>query len=243
MIMGELLRHSRRWRPGGPPGVYIARTTSPITAPWIASATVRNGYLTVTVTREALETDAQDLAQDPRFFITRHAPSIESPISLHGASEAAVAYAGEDLVRLWLARTPASRRGELDHESLARHVLGNPPYAVLYAHAAAAAVLRWAGSPSGEFRPGRLAEPGELLLLDALSWLPERAATAARRSRVDVFARQLETVAAKTIDVLSTRPFSPGQVPADERLWLAAAAKAGLATGLSLLGVTVPDRL
>ena len=41
-------------------------------------------------------------------------------------------------------------------------------------------------------------------LLDALSWLPERVATAARRGRPDEFARYLEDLASVTVDILSS---------------------------------------
>jgi arginyl-tRNA synthetase len=129
---------------------------------------------------------------------------------------------------------------------VARHVLANPAYAVRYAHAAAAAVLRWAAAlgtgPAG-FRPGLLAEPGELALLDALSWLPERVAIAARRARPDVFAGYLEELAARTIDTMNTTGFTRISSISSERLWLADAARTGLAAGLGLLGVSAPDRL
>ncbi|HEY1622734.1 MAG TPA: DALR anticodon-binding domain-containing protein [Streptosporangiaceae bacterium] len=156
--------------------------------------------------------------------------------ALVAASEpvaAAVAYAGEDAVRFWLARG-----GPLpDPGGLARQVLDNPAYAVRYAHAAAAAVLRWAGSPPGEFRPGLLAEPAQRALLDALSWLPERVAVAARRERPDVFARYLEALASRTIDTMSTTE------PTSEMLWLALAARTALGAGLDLLGVSAPARV
>jgi arginyl-tRNA synthetase len=161
---------------------------------------------------------------------------------------AAVAYAGTDAVRFALARTPlggASPQAAV----VARHVLGNPAYAVRYAHAAAAAVLRWAAvlgtRPAGpqEFRPRLLAEPGELALLDALSWLPERVAAAARRGRPDEFAGYLEGLATRTIDTMSTTSFRNVSGISSERLWLAAAARTGLAAGLGLLGVSAPERL
>jgi arginyl-tRNA synthetase len=86
------------------------------------------------------------------------------------------------------------------------------------------------------------ADPAERALLDALSWLPERVAVAARRGRPDEFARYLEDLARATIAAV---PFvRPGD---DERLasaWvLAQAARTGLAAGLGLLGVAAPDRL
>ena len=75
------------------------------------------------------------------------------------------------------------------------------------------------------------------MLLDALSWLPERVATAARRGRPDEFARYLEELASVTVDVLSV-----ARRPSD-RLGEARAARTGLAAGLGLLGVSAPDRL
>jgi DALR anticodon binding domain len=169
-----------------------------------------------------------------------------------GTVAAGVAYAGEDAVRFALARTVPGGAAP-DPAVIARHLPDNPAYAVRYAHAVAAAVLRWAGSPTGEFRPGLLAEPGELAhaelayadlahadlaLLDALSWLPERVAMAARRGRPDEFARYLETLASRTIDVMSTTSNRTG-----ERVLLAAAARTGLAAGLGLLGISAPERL
>jgi arginyl-tRNA synthetase len=111
--------------------------------------------------------------------------------------------------------------------------------------------LRWAvalGTP--EAGPQRLpADPAELTLLDALSWLPERVTTAARRGRPDEFARYLERVADVTLATLASRKPSPntspdgGNAPGSDRLALATAARTGLAAGLALLGVTPPDRL
>ena len=157
----------------------------------------------------------------------------------------AVAYAGLDAVRFALARMPAGGTPP-NAEVIARHVLGNPAYAVRYAHAAAAAVLRWAavlGTRPGGFRPRLLVAPQELALLDALSWLPERVAMAARRGRPDEFAGYLEELAAQTIDTMSTTGFTTISSISSERLWLAEAARTGLAAGLGLLGVDAPERI
>ena len=143
-------------------------------------------------------------------------------------------------------RTTASASTPPQAAVIARHVLANPAYAVRYAHAAAAAVLRWAAAlgtrPAG-FTPRLLAEPGELALLDALSWLPERVAMAARRGRPDEFAGYLEELAARTIDTISTTSFRTISRISSERLWLADAARTGLAAGLGLLGIGAPSRL
>jgi arginyl-tRNA synthetase len=157
----------------------------------------------------------------------------------------AVDYAGPDAVRYALARMPPG--GEPPEAAvIARHVLANPAYAVRYAHAAAAAVLRWAAAlgtrPAG-FTPRLLAEPGELVLLDALSWLPERVAVAARRGRPDEFAGYLAELAARTIDTMSSTSFRKIADISSEQLWLADAARTGLAAGLGLLGIDAPSRL
>jgi arginyl-tRNA synthetase len=157
----------------------------------------------------------------------------------------AIRYAGADHARFALARMPPA--GPVpEAAAIARHVLANPAYAVRYAHAAAAAVLRWAAAlgtmPAG-FRPRQLAEPGELALLDALAWLPERVAVAARRGRPDEFAGYLEELAGRTLDTMDTTGFTAISTISSERLWLADAARTGLAAGLGLLGVSAPGRL
>jgi arginyl-tRNA synthetase len=111
---------------------------------------------------------------------------------------------------------------------------------VRYAHARAASGVRWAAASSAVDTIGF----GEIRLLDALSWLPERVAAAARRGRPDEFARYLEDLASVTVDVLSSASH-PGSAaaPGADRLGLAAAARTGLTAGLDLLGITAPNRL
>jgi arginyl-tRNA synthetase len=160
---------------------------------------------------------------------------------------AAVAFAGRDAVRFSLARLLPGQPADIDPEKIARHHLGNPAYAVRYAHARAASGVRWVAAADPDLAGPQWppADPEELALLDALSWLPERVAIAARRDRPDEFARYLEHVANVTLAAL-TRPRAPGQPPSrpgSDRLTLARAARTGLAAGLTLLGVSAPDRL
>ena len=269
--------------------------------PWIATAGLTSpGYLTVTVTHEALASLAvrvtragpactasdalrgrtvpapatADLTAAPDWPSARAAlaaevtarlaatagatfyrerPFLPPPVLLSPLTEAvalplpeAIAYAGPDAVRFALARTPPG--GDPPRAAvIARHILGNPAYAVRYAHAAAAAVLRWAADSGvngpGGFRPRLLVAPPELALLDALSWLPERVAVAARRGRPDEFAGYLEELAARTIDTMSTTGFTTISSITSERLWLAHAARTGLAAALGLLGLDAPNRL
>ena len=314
MITAELRRailaaaghdHDPLLRPGPRPGSYTSslpfrlapETRQALTArletePWIATAKI-NGYLTVTVTHDALATlavritragpacaasdalaghtipapAAADLTAAPDWPSARAALAAQLTARLAATAGAtisfyaersvvppsvprspvpvAVAYAGLDAVRFALAATPPGGRPPRA-EVIARHVLGNPAYAVRYAHAAAAAVLRWAASLDsgpGGFRPRLLTAPPELALLDALSWLPERVAMAARRGRPDEFAGYLAELAARTIDTMSTTGFTTISSISSERLWLADAARTGLAAGLELLGVDAPERI
>ncbi len=169
----------------------------------------------------------------------------------------AVAFAGPDAIRYALARTPPGRPEAIDAVTCVRNDLGNSFFAVSYAHAHAASVLRWAadlGIDRGRadaFRPDLLGHRSERELLGAISWLPERAAAAARRRRPDAFSRYLEGLAGAWLDCREScpaLPFGGRSAPRDEaeaaaRLWLAAAAQTSLATGMRLLGVAAPERL
>ena len=167
-----------------------------------------------------------------------------------GEIAAAVAFAGRDAVTFALARAMPGKLLRVEPEIIARHVVGNPAYAVRYAHARAASGVRWAansrpitlGRPAVPRHP--LAHQAELVLLDALSWLPERVAVAARRGRPDEFARYLEELASATIAALICAGYpANARVAGTDRLAMAAAARTGLAAGLGLLGVGAPDRL
>ena len=152
-------------------------------------------------------------------------------------------------MRFALARAMPGKPLVISAAGISRNSLDNPAYAVRYAHARAASGVRWAAAldaataAQGEAAlPCLPADPADLALLDALSWLPERVAIAARRGRPDEFARYLEELGRATI--AASRFIGPAD---DERLalarGLATAARTGLAAGLGLLGVTAPDRL
>jgi arginyl-tRNA synthetase len=173
------------------------------------------------------------------------------------APSAAVAFAGADAVRYALARTAPGRAAGIGALSCARNDLGNPFFAVRYAHAHAASVLRWAAGlgldrgPEAAFRPEALAHPAELELLGMISWLPERTAAAARRRRPDAFLRYLEALAAAWLgcwESCAALPFAGRAAPRDgaetaARLWLAAAAQTALGTVLRLGGLVPPEQL
>jgi arginyl-tRNA synthetase len=142
----------------------------------------------------------------------------------------------------------------VDPGHAAQRRLDVPAYAVRYAHAHAASTLRQAADlglslgEAAEFGPRLLAHPSELVLLDELSWLPERVAGAARRARPDTFPRYLERLAGAYFDCQEQCPAAwPGMAAGSReivaRLWLAVASATALRTGLDLLGVDAPDRL
>src|SRR5947208_911889 len=60
------------------------------------------------------------------------------------------------------------------------------------------------------------AEPAGWALLDALSWLPDRVAGAARRGRPDEFARYLEDLASATIAALPFVGHGDRAAPGDD---------------------------
>jgi arginyl-tRNA synthetase len=309
-------------RPTGTPGQYAASValqsapanpretaqriaTALAREPWIATTDVTGpGYLTLTVTNEALVSVADRVIQagpacltsnalaqrpvpapppgDPLTAATwekaraalaaqltaRLAAAAGAPVTNPRAAERsrpalpahpyspggpapstvtqAVAFAGPDAVTFTLARAIPGKQLRVDPLVIARRVPGNPAYAVRYAHARAASGLRWVASfpAPAAGAPCLPAGPRELALLDALSWLPERVVTAARRDRPDEFARYLEELASVTVEVLIAAPH-PGNVasPGSDRLTLAEAARTGLAAGLGLLGVSAPERL
>jgi arginyl-tRNA synthetase len=179
------------------------------------------------------------------------APAAGSPVA------AALADAGSDAVRYALvSRSHGWRDGERA-EVPVRYHLDNPVYAVRYAHAHAACTLRQAADlglgagPAAQFVPCLLTHPAERALLDALSWLPERVAWAARIRRPAEFARYLEELAGAYQDCRESRPALPSggcRAPRDRpatraRLWLVTAAGTAIAAGLGLLGISAPDRL
>jgi arginyl-tRNA synthetase len=184
----------------------------------------------------------------------RLSPPAPHPVPAPGAVADAIAFAGSWAISYALARLPPGTAAPPDPGAAAAHHLGNPAYAVRYAHAHAASTLRQAADlglrlgEAAESGPRLLTHPSEQWLLDELSWLPERVAGAARRARPDVFTRYLERLAGRYFDCQEASPaMGPGTAAGGPetvaRLWLAAASGTALRAGLDLLGVDAPDRL
>jgi arginyl-tRNA synthetase len=181
------------------------------------------------------------------------APRTASPVQV------AVARYGVDAVRYALARASAPRLRAITRQLGLPLDLANPFVLVRYAHADAASTLRWAddlGLAPAE-QPARSAGDGplppELALVDAMSWLPERVAAAARRARPAELTACLEHIAGAWLDCSEhcpALPFRGAAAPADPtgsqaaaRLGLANAARVVLEAGLALLSVAAPARM
>ena len=107
-------------------------------------------------------------------------------------------------------------RAAVSATSWARNDLGNPFFAVSFAHADAASALRWAaglgldrGPSRGVPARGCSRTRPSCALLGMMSWLPERVAGAARRRRPDAFLRYLEDLAAAWLACRESCPALP----------------------------------
>lgn len=198
-------------------------------------------------------------AQVMFFHSEQKAPAASTSGGRPGPVRDAVAWYGIDAVRYALARTASPSARAIERQLPVRLDLHNPFVAVRYAHADAASTLRWAAdlgvplSQAGQAPVALTTAAPELRLLDALSWLPERVASAARRHRPADLPAYLESVAQAWLDCREGCPALPlrgrgAPDRADEplalaRLALADATRVSLAAGLTILGVSAPSRM
>ena len=179
------------------------------------------------------------------------APVAQSPVS------AAVAWFGDSAVRYSVARALPGSAGRLARQLRPGQRMPTAVTDVQAALADAAATEKWAadlGIERAEYTDDvapAITGPAELRLLSLLSWLPEKVASAARRSRPDELPRYLERVAASWLACRQENPALPfgGLAASDDptvaaaRLLLAEAARTVLATGLALAGISPAGQL
>ena len=160
---------------------------------------------------------------------------------------------GVDAARYSLIRYPADSPLTLDLEVITQRTSDNPVFYVQYAHARVCSVLRnaeelgidWRGA---EFDPAMLAHPREGELLGALGEFPRIVASAAELREPHRVARYLEDTATAyhrfydSCRVLprGDEPFEPEHIA---RLWLCAATRQVIHNGLTMLGVSAPERM
>jgi len=161
---------------------------------------------------------------------------------------------GVDAARYALARSSADATLDIDLDLLTKSTNDNPVYYVQYGHARISSVLRNArdlGIELGEpvdFSPELLDHEREGDLLGAIGEFPRVVASAAELREPHRVARYLEELAGtfhRFYDACRVLP--RGDEEATDvhrsRLWLVEATRIVLANGLTLLGVSAPERM
>jgi arginyl-tRNA synthetase len=161
---------------------------------------------------------------------------------------------GVDALRYTLARYPSDSPLTLDVAEITRQASDNPVFYVQYAHARVSSILRNGADlglepAKGEsFDPALLAHEKEGALLRALADFPRVVAAAAQLREPHRVARYLEELAGtyhRFYDSCRVLPMGD-EDPTDlhrARLTLVAATRTVLANGLTLLGVSAPERM
>jgi arginyl-tRNA synthetase len=158
---------------------------------------------------------------------------------------------GVDAARYALARYSPDSTIDLDLDLWARQSNDNPVYYVQYAHARLSSILRNAeelGVLRGELRAELLDHDRESALLATLGDFPRIVATAAELREPHRIARYLEELAStfhKFYDECRVLPIGDEETTDlhRARLWLVEATRVVVANGLSLLGVSAPERM
>lgn len=161
------------------------------------------------------------------------------------------AWLGTDALRYSLARYPADSPLTLDPELLQKRTNDNPVFYVQYAHARTHQVARnaaAAGVTREQFDAAQLTDETESVLLGSLAEFPRIVAQAATLREPHRVARYLEELAAayhRWYDTCRVAPQGdePVQPVHSARLWLSDAAGQVLRNGLTLIGVSAPERM
>ena len=158
---------------------------------------------------------------------------------------------GVDAARYTLLRYPTDSPMVMDVEVLKSRTNDNPVYYVQYAHARIAALLRNAeelGMNVGSFNTSELIHEREIELMGALSDFPIVVNTAAELREAHRIARYLEELAGVYHRFYADCRVLPMGDEAQSdvhvaRINLCAATRQVLENGLSLLGVSAPERM
>jgi arginyl-tRNA synthetase len=158
---------------------------------------------------------------------------------------------GTDAARYALVRSSIDSNLDIDLELLQKRTNDNPVFYVQYAHARTHQVARnaaAAGVTREQFDAALLTDETESVLLGALAEFPRIVAQAATLREPHRVARYLEELAAsyhRWYDTCRVAPQGdePVQPVHSARLWLSDAAGQVLRNGLTLIGVSAPERM
>ncbi|TQF03447.1 arginine--tRNA ligase [Kitasatospora acidiphila] len=165
-----------------------------------------------------------------------------------------VDWIGVDAARYTLSRSSTDSTITLDINILTSQTNENPVYYVQYAHTRMCGVARKAAElgvdkgTAAEFKPELLATEWESDMLGALGEFPRIVARAGELREPHHVARYLEDLAGKYHRLYENCQFLPkGDEELNDthraRLWLVEATRTVLANGLTLLGVSAPERM
>ncbi|MFJ9518340.1 arginine--tRNA ligase [Kitasatospora sp. NPDC101801] len=159
---------------------------------------------------------------------------------------------GVDAARYTLARSSTDSTITLDINLLTRQANENPVFYVQYAHTRMCGVQRKAAergiAKSADFKPELLSTEWESTLLGQLGEFPRVLAKAGEHREPHHVARYLEDLAGDYHRFYDHCQILPkGDEPVTDlthaRLWLADATRTVIANGLTLLGVSTPERM
>jgi arginyl-tRNA synthetase len=153
-------------------------------------------------------------------------------------------WVGRDAVRFFLVSRKADSEFVFDVDLAREKTLDNPVYYVQYAHARVCSVFAQGHAPPEEFRLELLAGEKELTLARMVGEYPETLAAAARELAPHAIAFYLRELAAQFHSYYNAeRILVEDAALRAARLALCAAVRQTLANGLSLLGVSAPEKM
>jgi arginyl-tRNA synthetase len=153
-------------------------------------------------------------------------------------------WVGRDAVRFFLVSRKADSEFVFDVDLAREKTLDNPVYYVQYAHARVCSVFAQSAAPLGDFSAERLTGEKELLLARRLEEFPEVLAGAAVELAPHAVAFYLRELAGEFHSYYNAeRILVEDEGVRAARLALCAAVRQTLANGLSLLGVSAPEKM
>jgi arginyl-tRNA synthetase len=162
-----------------------------------------------------------------------------------------IEWVGRDAVRFFLVSRKADSEFTFDIDLALAQSEENPVYYVQYAHARVCSVFRQLQEKGftherdvGEDNVSRLAEPHEKALIRRLTYYPELLETATDSLEPHQLAHYLKDLAGDFHTYYNAHTFIVDDVGVrNARLNLVAATRQVIANGLSLLGVTAPEKM
>ena len=153
-------------------------------------------------------------------------------------------WVGRDAVRFFLVSRKADSEFVFDVDLAREKSLENPVYYVQYAHARVCSVFAQGHTPPAEFQHDLLRGEKELALARMVGEYPETLAAAARELAPHAVAFYLRELAAQFHSYYNAeRILVEDAALRTARLALCAAVRHTLANGLSLLGVSAPEKM